>query len=744
MFNSMPSGSSVEAPHASYYLSKVKPFFLSDESEVALRWRCRKSRKMAKKSAAKRKLMAERRASGLCTSPSARPVEGFSDEYYELAQGPRLVKAVERLDPSPPTSPAKSVPKAAFATLSRSSQVNRLKDMMSCAMGAIGDYTEFKVVLSVECSSSVTQATADGADPISVSWTPKAEDAPEQKAVDFERVLRVAAGDVHHGRSTANSKQMLRELGGETPFHHQLATNKLYNLAKDAVGLVYHAAQKVYTLSLVAVLMFLFQHGALADNGVVKVVISGDGFAGSSRTGAVAVSARVLGMDPWLKDHGFTTMDSVFTLAYYAGTESRSAVCSVHKLMINDLALAVAGFDVRGVTLRAAITLCSDGKWLSNALGLTGGNAKMGCAWCYTNTQELCDDVYVERCQRDLTRRIDCHHFCHSNCRGRANNCKRPCKEVKNCKGDHGLVEVTPIASLIGNSTNVVPDILHMKLRLVERVAGRLRDELQYLYRTIMKLTIAETEYKLQEVGDKVLAYPPFVNQKKLRFHGDTADNFLSCGGALFAHLDLDFAAFPSTVLDPIRMISHLFNLLLDIVRSAYIGPRPEDTATYGSRLKRMCLDFSSLYASVMGRESKPLYLHVIRHHLAALAMKYGGLGIYSCEKVEKLNLILRRIISNRCGGGKIQYHTMRWSMTKVFLLSRPDLLPTVRAYKKRAASGGRANRRGKRLRRNLFASAGVEDDSDDGDGNVAADAAAANDDDDDDNADDDAYASVA
>lgn len=186
----------------------------------------------------------------------------------------------------------------------------------------------------------------------------------------------------------------------------------------DEVGLVSHALLDVWTLSLVSVLTYLLGCKALdADAvGVVHVVLSGDGFGSSSRNGAVAVSARVLGMDPWWRQHGYTSMDSVFTLAYFAGSES-SLTVHTHALE-KGLDQAAKGFDVGGTSVRVKITLCADGKWLSNALGLAGGNAKMGCPWCATVTQESCDDEYVQRLPRCYNGPFFCHYLCRPGCQG--------------------------------------------------------------------------------------------------------------------------------------------------------------------------------------------------------------------------------------------------------------------------------------------------------------------------------------
>lgn len=129
-------------------------------------------------------------------------------------------------------------------------------------------------------------------------------------------------------------------------------------------------------------------------------------------------------------------MDGVFTLAYFAGSESSHTVAAVHQLLMDDLAESAQGLAFDGRLLRAKITLCSDGKWLSNSLGLTGGNSKMGFPWCYTLTVE---DEYVQSLQRDLTSGIDCHYHCHAGCRGEALNCKRPCKGLRDCRGIHGV-----------------------------------------------------------------------------------------------------------------------------------------------------------------------------------------------------------------------------------------------------------------------------------------------------------------
>lgn len=194
-------------------------------------------------------------------------------------------------------------------------------------------------------------------------------------------------------------------------------------------------------------------------------------------------------------------------------------------------------------------------------------------------------------------------------------------------------------------------------------------------------MTIAETDAALLKLGRDCFSYPPFASQKKLRFHGDVADNFLSCSSKLFRAIGTTCS---ESELQPIRGITGLFDALQDIVRRAYHGPADGTHAdAHGAALRLSCFEFYSRYSSVMGHQSKPLYLHIVRHHLAPIAMRYGGLGAFCCEKVEELNLILRRVIDRRCGGCHVQFHTMRWAMTMVYLLGRTDLLPTVRAYEK-------------------------------------------------------------
>ena len=641
------------------------------------------------KSRKKSLLMKALRLRGMA-QPQRRKVEGILPEYYALAEGERDCKDVVRLDPSPPPSPAKAKTKAPFASCSRPTQRERVHEAVLSALGCLGDAKGLEVTLSVHCPTSTTVATVSGEGKVEVRWK-SAKGGPAADADDSDAMLRVAVGDVRGCRSTNGTQRLLQELGGVVPRHHRLATKMLAMLATSVVSLVHHAGLNTMTLSLVAVLKYLYGCGALAtvaNDGVVDVVVSGDGFASSSRQGAVAVSARVLGLDTWLKEHGFNAMEGVVTLAYFAGTESSHTVSSVHKLLMDDLEQVANGFDVGdGTILRATITLCSDGKWLSNSLGLTGGNAKMGCPWCSTNTHEMHDDEYVQNFARNFTAPEGCHSRCAVNCHGQRRSCISPCKTIRNCNGSHGFKRMTPIAHLIGRLISVVPDLLHLKLRLVEKLADLLRRLLSNLYRTVRGKTIEETNAAMTMLGSSIFAYPPFAVQKKLRFHGDIADKFLKCGAELL--LALRAEGFTTCDLRPLSLVVDLLGDLETVIRSAFRGPADGiDVDVYGAELSRLCMQFSADYVHVMGSESKPLYLHILRHHLAPLAKKYSGLGNYCCEKVEKLNLILRRAISNRCGGGNVQFHTMRWAMTMAYILGRSDLIPTVRAYKQRRSSG--------------------------------------------------------
>lgn len=95
------------------------------------------------------------------------------------------------------------------------------------------------------------------------------------------------------------------------------------------------------------------------------------------------------------------------------------------------------------------------------------------------------------------------------------------------------------------------------------------------------------------------------------------------------------------------------------------------------------CRTFTQDFLLFAGRTSRPLYLHVVRYHLADQVKRYNGIGAFNCEMVERFNLQIRQVQQRRSQPGRSAHFSMLWSAECLYIQSRTDLLILPRTYKK-------------------------------------------------------------
>lgn len=512
----------------------------------------------------------------------------------------------------------------------------------------------------------------------------------------IERILATETLSVRPAASTQQfiSAMMLPEI---SPYKVAQTRERIDEEASKFISMRHFKDTGLMVLSIADLLTAVCKlDSALIRDSQITIIESGDGFRPSNRRGCVAVYLRVCGFDEILRSRSLSALDGVFVIAFFEGSESVETVTSVYEAIQAELRqLQENGISLTPTEIvRVKVLHCADGKWLGAAFGFQGGRSTFGCPFCSSNTQEFFPPDVVNALKRDYSGSASpCHFLCRTGCSG-GNRCRRQCKD--SCDGAHGLGKMTPMRSITPRE-NVISDILHLKLRLTDKIVKLLRDELlSVLQRSASRLNMDEKKAIVEGMASSVGHTRSIMG--KVSLYGPDADRFLMKFDRLVEYIDSSFEKLgirDTQAFVVIHNLCHLLGALNTIIRKAAGGPPiGVDAVAWIHEFRISCESFAAKLVENSGSYCRPLYLHILCYHLADQVLLHGGLDRYSCEIVEKKNHQLRVAQDQICKGGHSVEHVMRWARkVAYYILRKHDSLPVKRKYSKRQSKVAETSR---------------------------------------------------